>query len=150
MLKLLKFLIKVAPFLYMALVWIMSSMPADAVVRFSFADSLIKESLHLVEFAILYLLFVGFLLSEGKLTLKTNLLVAVISMMYGVVDEIHQYFVPYRSATIIDVIKDVTGVLVCYWIVNRSYFVKNNSLGFFMQKVEGWLTSSYQKVNKLG
>jgi hypothetical protein len=150
MLKLLKFLIKVSPFLYMALVWIMSSMPADAIVRFSVADSFIKESLHLIEFAILYLLFVGFLLAEGKLTIKTNWFVAVISMMYGVIDEIHQYFVPYRSATVIDVIKDVTGVLVCYWIVYYSYFVKKNLLGSFMQKVGGWLTSSYQKVNKLG
>jgi len=132
----LKFLFKIAPFLYMALVWILSSMPADAVVNFSIADSFIKESLHLVEFAILYVLFVFFLLVDGKLTEKTSLISAIVACLWGLTDEIHQYFVPYRSATFIDLVKDVTGVAVCFWIIKRSYFNEESKLGKFLHSFE--------------
>lgn len=120
----------------MGLIWIMSSMPADAVVNFSVADNLIKESLHLVEFAILYLLFVLFLLVDGKLSLRSNLIVALIACLWGLTDEIHQSFVPYRSATVIDLVKDVIGVAVCYWIVHRSFLAGENKLGRAMKRVE--------------
>jgi len=140
-LRVIKVIIKALPFAYMVFIWVLSSLPHNAVVEFSVADSLIKESLHLVEFAILYLFFVGYLLVDGKLTKKSNLIVALSSMLYGVVDEIHQYFVPYRSATLIDIIKDFTGVMVCYWIVVQSYFLQKSKLGNFMLKAERYLSN---------
>ena len=139
--RVIKVIIKALPFAYMVFIWVLSSLPHNAVVEFSVADSLIKESLHLVEFAILYLFFVGYLLVDGKLTKKSNLIVALSSMLYGVVDEIHQYFVPYRSATLIDIIKDFTGVMVCYWIVVQSYFLQKSKLGNFMLKAERYLSN---------
>ncbi|NQD68647.1 hypothetical protein HP456_22325, partial [Bacillus haikouensis] len=56
----LKYVLTAAPFLYMMLIWILSSNPDDAVIRFpdNTVDRFIKESLHLIEFAILYGLFV--------------------------------------------------------------------------------------------
>lgn len=133
--KLLRFLIKIAPFCYMLFIWYLSSQPADQVVEFKVYDSFIKESLHLVEFGILYFLFVFSFLIDGKLTKKTSIFVAIVSCLWGVIDEIHQSFVPYRSATFIDVVKDVIGVLVGYWIVHRSYILKKNKLGKLMERV---------------
>lgn len=134
--KMFRWLIKVLPFLYMGVIWVLSSNPADAFVKFSFADSLIKESLHLVEFAILYVLFMLFFAIDGKLTKKTNWLAAVVAALYGLADEIHQSFVPYRSATVIDFIKDITGITVCFIIVYRGYFLGENRVGRWLNHLK--------------
>ncbi|TKC17130.1 VanZ family protein [Robertmurraya kyonggiensis] len=111
------------PFAYMILIWTLSSMPDNAVVELpdSTVDSFVKESLHLVEFAILYLLLVGALLTTGKFSFRASLICGLIACGYGLLDEIHQSFVPARSATIIDFVKDVTGVLVASYFVMRAY-----------------------------
>ncbi|WP_257215829.1 VanZ family protein [Fredinandcohnia onubensis] len=119
----LRLLLLIAPFLYMILIFILSSLPADAIVNTPFSwDRAFKESLHLIEFGILYGLWVLFFLVQGKFSPKTSLLSAVIAIAYGFSDELHQYFVPYRSATVIDLVKDSIGVLVLYTIVKVSYF----------------------------
>ncbi len=114
------------PIAYMALIWTLSSFPADEFVALPdlSLDRIIKESLHLVEFGILYLLLALALYGNGQLTKKTSLLFAIIACLYGALDEIHQSFVPYRSATWIDLVKDVIGVTVAYYVVNRFYFLK--------------------------
>ncbi|MGM0853861.1 MAG: VanZ family protein [Bacillota bacterium] len=140
--KLLTYMLTAAPFLYMILIWIMSSNPDDAVIRFpdNQLDRFIKESLHLIEFGILYGLFVVALLAHGKLRFTWNFTVALIAIFYGFVDEIHQSFVPYRSATLIDAAKDLIGVTVLFWIVNRTYFKKpDHPLTRKMRKFENYL-----------
>ncbi|MGM0752983.1 MAG: VanZ family protein [Bacillota bacterium] len=140
--NLLRYVLTAAPFLYMILIWIMSSNPDDAVIRFpdNQLDRFIKESLHLVEFGILYGLFVVALLAHGKLRFTLNFTVALISIFYGFVDEIHQSFVPYRSATLIDAAKDLIGVTILFWIVNRTYFKKpDHALTKKMKKFEAYV-----------
>ena len=70
----LKPIIRILPFLYMVAVFIMSSMPADAVVELPKWDSIVKESLHLVEFGILYALLFLAALSFNGVSSKLNLL----------------------------------------------------------------------------
>jgi VanZ family protein len=121
--NILKWGIRLLPFLYMVVIWILSSLPSNAVVELpdSSLDRMIKESLHLVEFAILYVLFVAALLTTGKFSKRLSILCAVAASLYGLLDEFHQSFVPYRSATVIDLVKDVTGVLVAFYFVQRGY-----------------------------
>ena len=99
--KLLKWLLRLLPIAYMIFVFILSSLPSNAVVELpdSTIDAFIKESLHLVEFAILYGLLVLAVFTTGKFSYKWNVFCAVISILYGLSDEIHQSFMPYRSAT---------------------------------------------------
>lgn len=120
--NILKWLSWALPLAYMILIWVLSSMPADAVVELpdSKVDRFFKESLHLVEFAILYLLLVWALWSTGRFSKKASILCAVVAICYGLLDEFHQSFVPYRSATVIDFVKDTIGVLVAYYFINRS------------------------------
>lgn len=120
---LLKWVLRLLPLFYMLLIWIMSSLPANAIVELPdlTIDALIKESLHLVEFAILYLLLVLSFFTFDRFSTKINILCGIIAALYGVTDEIHQSFVPYRSATLIDVIKDVTGVAVAFYFVQKKY-----------------------------
>ncbi|MEH7379374.1 VanZ family protein [Bacillus sp. JJ1533] len=135
----LRFLLLIAPFLYMIFIFILSSLPSDAIVDTPFSwDQAFKESLHLIEFGILYGLWVLFFLVQGKFTPKVSILAAVLSIAYGFSDELHQYFVPYRSATVIDLIKDTIGVLVLFSIVKVSYFgEKLPRFKKFLQRVEG-------------
>lgn len=120
--KLLQRVLWVLPVLYMMLIWNMSSQPHNAYVELpnSSVDRFIKESLHLVEFAILYLLFVLAAFFNKKLTPTSNLVFAVIAALYGLTDELHQSFVPYRSATLIDLVKDITGVAIAYYIIRKN------------------------------
>jgi VanZ family protein len=114
------------PFIYMVLIWVLSSLPDTAVIELpdDAFDRFFKESLHVIEFGILYSFFVLALLANNRLTYTANLFVALVAAFYGLVDEIHQSFVPYRSATIIDAVKDLIGVGVSFWIVNRTYFTR--------------------------
>lgn len=109
------------PLGYMALIWTLSSFPADEFVALPdlSLDHLIKESLHLIEFGILYGLFVMALHVTGQLNARTSLMFAVAACLWGAVDEIHQSFVPYRSATWIDLVKDVIGVTIGYLLVKK-------------------------------
>lgn len=142
--KLAKGLSTVAPFLYMIAIWIMSSMPDNAIIELpqSEVDRFFKESLHLIEFAILYSLIVNAFLAHGRFTNVVHVAAALIACFYGLIDEIHQAFVPFRSATIIDALKDITGVLVCFLIVQFTYFERPNSLiSRLMNKFTHWTSS---------
>ena len=60
--------------------------------------------------------------TAGKfLPARQNAILAVIAILYGLSDEIHQAFVPYRSATVIDFVKDTLGVLAAFYFVNRAH-----------------------------
>jgi VanZ family protein len=135
-----KVFFRLLPFLYMALIWVLSSMPADAVVALpdDGMDRFIKESLHLVEFGILY----GLLFLAG-LTLRDfrpamSFIFMGVAILYGLVDEIHQSFVPYRSATVIDFVKDTIGVLVFSHFMHHAYFSgKFGKLGEWLKGFRG-------------
>ena len=128
------------PFLYMGFIWFLSSNPSDMVVELpdSQADRFIKEALHLVEFAILYMLFAAALASWGALTPGLSLAAAAAASLYGIADEVHQYFVPSRSASWIDVLKDVIGIAAAYFHVRYHYFSRRQGLlmrlGTFLTK----------------
>lgn len=123
------------PLLYMIAIWVMSGLPDDVILDLpsSTTDHFIKEALHLVEFAILYMLFVAAFAANHKLTARLSLYAAIIAGLFGIVDEIHQSFVPYRSATLIDGVKDIIGVLAAYFHVQYHYFHRHHG---FLTKIE--------------
>jgi VanZ family protein len=134
-----KWIIRILPFLYMGLIWFLSSMPSDAVVALpdSKVDSFLKESMHLIEFAILYFLLVLAFLTGGHFTKKLNIILAVIAALYGVTDEIHQSFIPARSSSLIDVAKDWIGVAAVYYFVYQARFGDRfKPLASFLKSIE--------------
>lgn len=137
--KVLVWFLRILPLFYMAAIWIMSSNPADALVELpnQGVDRFIKESLHLVEFGILYVLLVLAALSTEGFTPLMSFAFMGVATSYGLVDEIHQSFVPYRSATVIDFIKDVIGVLVASHFIHHAYFSgKFERLGRVLRRIE--------------
>lgn len=137
----LKWALRLLPLLYMAAVWIQSSLPADQFVKLpdSALDHTIKESLHLIEFAILYVLLVlAFLTRRRVFTAALNVSCALFAALYGISDEIHQSFYPYRSASLFDLVKDFTGIAVCFYFIRGALFGgKFAKLGRVLGRVRG-------------
>ena len=138
---LLRISIRISPFLYMGLIWFLSSHPSDAIIDTGFSfDSLLKESLHLIEFAILYILLILAILTYSKLTTRASMLAAIGAIAYGFIDEFHQYFVPSRSATVIDLVKDTVGVLIVYYLVKKYYFdARDNKISIRVHRIAAYL-----------
>ena len=94
------------PFLYAALIFFLSSLPGkEYPYPFFSADKL----LHVVEYAILgYLVAraLGYGLQEIKILFVRALVVCV---LYGISDELHQWFVPYRVVSVMDILADSAG-----------------------------------------
>ncbi len=71
------------------------------------------KSLHLVEYGILGALFYIAISKTTKLSKSIAIpLSALLCGLYGITDEIHQAFVPGRSARAMDVLADVVGGLL--------------------------------------
>ncbi|WP_018394845.1 VanZ family protein [Bacillus sp. 37MA] len=138
--KIIRLLSIAAPVVYMMTIWVMSGLPHDTIMDLpnNTVDHFLKESLHLVEFAILYVLIIYAFLANGKLTPFISLAAAMFASFYGLADEIHQAFIPYRSATLIDAIKDVTGIFIAFTIVKYMYFEKNSRIGRWMAVFSEW------------
>ncbi|MFZ0371543.1 MAG: VanZ family protein [Halobacillus sp.] len=82
----------------------------------------VLEMMHFVEFAMLYVLLIAALGVNHRLTKVTSCLAALFSILYGVGDEFHQLFVPGRSFTLIDLVKDTVGVLIVWGSFHVLYF----------------------------
>lgn len=73
-----------------------------------------RKSAHVFEYAVLTILtFHYFRLSFlGETRMRIVVLAAFFSLMYGATDELHQFFVPLRGASMTDVAIDGIGVMV--------------------------------------
>ena len=74
--------------------------------------------LHFVAYAFLGILFLrAFKTSRIKNNVKLMLILSILlSFLYGISDEIHQYFVPYRNADLMDVLADMFGAIMGVYI----------------------------------
>lgn len=86
--------------------------------------------LHFACYALLGALFLrAFNTTSIKHNLKLVLILSVLlSALYGISDEIHQHFVPYRTADPMDVLADLlgslAGVYIYQKIVTKNYIQK--------------------------
>ena len=99
--------------LLMIFIFILSSFSNDRFPRidFEWADKII----HFIVFGLLGLFLYRSFLASRKLFLNKNALVysMLIGSIYGLSDEIHQFFVPGRFASLSDLIADTLGVCIC-------------------------------------
>jgi len=80
----------------------------------------------MIEYGFLFFLLFRAMHQTSKLSIKKQLVYAfIISFFYGVIDEIHQTFVPTREGKLRDVIIDTMGIAVALLIVKSNLdFVK--------------------------
>ncbi len=102
----------IPPLLYMALIFVVSSLEQPPLPMPEFEWLTIDKLYHFVEYAILGgLLAIAFVKAKPAVVpSKLIWLVAtVLSILYGASDEWHQTFVPGRFATLADWVADVLG-----------------------------------------
>ena len=108
----------------MFLIFILSSRQSISVADRYIINFLLFKLLHIIEYAILYLLvFRAFNNKKGK---KIHYLMPfIISFSYAAIDEIHQSFVPTREGKIRDVLIDTIGIVLMYsYIKNHLNVVR--------------------------
>ncbi len=98
-------------FLYMALIFILSSIstPPQPVGG---GNPYIPIIGHFMEYGILGFLLLGTFLGNEKFRRYAPVLAVIIAVLYGITDEIHQYFVPYRNPDAFDVLVDGIGAVL--------------------------------------
>jgi len=67
---------------------------------------------HLTIFFLFSFFFLLSTIKGNKRNKKFIFYVMLLSIIYGILDEIHQFFVPYRSFSFLDIITDSIGVIL--------------------------------------
>jgi VanZ family protein len=94
--------------LYCLLIFIQSSFPAsEHVPEFDFSDKLLHMGAYAVLGFFLYRAFSA--MDNGATTVRLIAMSIFLTALYGASDEIHQYFVPSRSAELLDFAADAIG-----------------------------------------
>jgi len=123
--KLHKFFIYWFPILvYCLLIFIQSSRPSpDITPDWPYVDKV----LHFTAYALLGALFLrAFKTTRIRHHLKLIFALSVLfSALYGISDEIHQSFVPYRTADYRDVLADILGSILGVYIFYKIKIGKN-------------------------
>lgn len=101
---------------YMVVIFYLSSIPLKFPEIIDVLDPT-KFTLHMAEYMIL-----GFLVYRPS---KKSNFSFLLSSLYGVSDELHQYFVPFRSFSWLDILADVMGsllgVVITRWLYKKNF-----------------------------
>lgn len=113
--------------------WVFAFLNAIAIFYFSTLTFPVGPPGPQSYFSIIYHFFAFFsltfflllaLVKGEKRRAKYVLLVIIIASLYGIFDEIHQFFVPGRACTIFDMAIDIMGVLIVSIIYSLYLFKK--------------------------
>lgn len=110
--------------LYCILIFLQSSHPSpDIAPHWPFFDKV----LHFFAYALLGALFLrAFNTTRMNHLLKLTILLSILlSSLYGISDEIHQSFVPYRTADAVDALADILGSAFGVYIFLKIKIGKN-------------------------
>jgi len=112
--------------MWMGFIFSLSSQSKISVTQTFVYDFMIFKTLHMIEYAFLYLLFFrAFNSIKNKnfpYVLKLVLPI-IISFVYSISDEFHQLYVPTRSGQWKDTGIDLLGIILMYTFVKRYFRV---------------------------
>ena len=130
------------PLLWMALIWSVSSdigsadhtagpfawifttlFPWASAAHIELAHGVVRKLGHLIEYAILAALWFRALCAGRRLPSSTPSALGAfaISVGWAIVDEVHQIFVPTRTASVLDVLFDSIGAALILFVVARLH-----------------------------
>ena len=108
---------------YWLILFVATTLPAASMPSFGVVDKVN----HLSAYFILAILLFLTLLFQQKIPLTKNRVAAyalIICSLYGMLDEVHQIFIPGRSAEFLDFLADACGALLGVLLMN--YLVKKS------------------------
>jgi len=107
--KINKIIIWFPAFIWMAVIFYLSSIPTTAITGTSLYRFLVLKTFHLIEYAVLLVLIVLATLSPAKSIL--------FSYLYSLSDEFHQYYVIGRSGRFRDTLIDLLGIFIGLFVL---------------------------------
>ena len=122
--KILSYLFPV--FFYCLLIFIQSSYPSpEQIPDWSYFYKL----LHVVCYAFLCVVFLrAFLTTRIKQNVRLVITFSILcSSLYGISDELHQHFVPFRNADLMDALADIIGSVWGVYVY-RLLIIKNSKI----------------------
>ncbi len=140
---------QIALVFYLLLIFILSSIPGDDFpkVDFEFSDKIV----HIIIYSILFLLFFYSLKNQSKYTKLQKYAPEfsfLFTALYGITDELHQYFVPKRSCDFYDWFADLTGALLMYMVIKFYYSGKKTMTVALLLAVLSGCSTSEKKFDK--
>jgi len=109
---------------YWIILFILTSIPVDQVPKFFGTQDKIEHFAAYFLLSILLCLTLHFQRKNLQLSSRALLITFLIVIFYGVIDELHQLFVPGRSGDILDWLADSIGgglgIWFCYKFINSS------------------------------
>ena len=115
--NLLEFIRFLPAIVWMAVIYYFSSLSTTGIGTNATDRFLILKSFHLIEYAVLAVLF--------SIAIYNKKIVIFITYLYAISDEIHQYFIPGRTGRFRDTLIDLIGILIGIFIFNKIFSFKN-------------------------
>jgi VanZ family protein len=113
--------IRIVPMIViMGTIFLLSHQPGDSLPLPTFPGA--DKFAHMFAYAILAVTVLWFLGKQGAERLKvTALLTVCFCLLYGMSDEFHQSFIPYRSVSVLDIVADTAGaaLIAALWFSNE-------------------------------
>jgi VanZ family protein len=113
------------PILVMAAIFYLSHQPDLPHAPEPWVDVLLKKLGHATEFGVLFLLLWRAWRHERPASQALNSAMWI-TAAYALSDEVHQAFVPGRKANWYDVLIDVSGALLLWWLIRRRQWHSRN------------------------
>ena len=109
---------------YMTLIFVLSSFSLKVPAMKTGMDKLV----HFVEYGILsFFFFYAFSNTTGLPRHKIEIVAVLCTVLYGISDEIHQYFVPNRCFDLMDILANTIGAMSIYLLRLKKSLIKLNS-----------------------
>lgn len=102
----------------------------EGLLNIDISFSIIQNMMHIPFYALLSFLWMVYLFKKGETQfLKAGLYALKLTLLFGILDETHQFFVNGRDASLMDLSLDLIGGFIgimIYRIKNNKYKIKQN------------------------
>jgi VanZ family protein len=116
----------IAPLIFwLALIFILSDQPRLLEIKNEAGEKTFYNSAHIIAYAILAWLWWRALAPRRQTTWPILWIAFVLTVLYGISDEIHQRFVPGRHGLLTDVFFDASGALLMVLLLRRLEWLRH-------------------------
>jgi VanZ family protein len=110
--------------MWLALIFMLSAQSTLVDFNTDTEDKLFNKTAHVAVYAVLTWLWWRALSSQRQAVWPVLGAALALTILYGISDEMHQYFVPGRHARVADVLFDTSGGLAMALLLRRFYWFR--------------------------
>ncbi len=110
---------------WMALIFILSSRSTLIVIESEPGEKAFYKTAHIAAYAILAWFWWRALAPQRQTIWPVLLTAFILTLLYGISDEIHQLFVPGRHGSVADVLFDASGALLMILLLRRFRWLRH-------------------------